>query len=186
MINTQLPPPIASWQRNNGSGTLHRSSHTEFRPQIMSKGTRTMEKTPFPGNRACWLQYFLVMMSWPHRPYHRPAIIRASDNEAQPRLTLKVDPGFPAGSGPRRPHTWLVDRHGMGRDDRPLPVWSFPFPPNTFGVLVLADLSPLSERGPGKRRHYGKASSFGQGRGRHSTLIGGTAPPTTSDTKCVW
>jgi hypothetical protein len=120
-----------------------------------------------------------------HRPHRCPAIIRASDSGAQPRLTLKVDPGFPAGSGPRRPHTWLVDRHGMRRDDRPLPVWSLPFPPNTFGVLVLADLSPLSELGPGKRRLYGTASSFGQGRG-HSTLIGGTAPPTTSDTKCVW
>jgi hypothetical protein len=80
-----------------------------------------------------------------HRPYHCPAIIRASDSGAQPRLTLKVDPGFPAGSGPRRPHTWLVDRHGMGRDDRPLPVWSFPFPPNTFGVLVLADLRSWKE-----------------------------------------
>ena len=38
----------------------------------------------------------------------------------------------------------------MRRDDRPLPVLSFPFLPNTFGVLVLADLSPLSERGSWK------------------------------------
>lgn len=109
--------------------------------------------------------------SWAHRPHRCPAIVRASDSGAQPRLTLKVDPGFPARSGPRRPHTWLADRHGMRREDRPFPVLSFPFPPNTLGVLVLADLTPLPERGPGMRRPYGTASRRPR-RGGHSTLEG--------------
>jgi hypothetical protein len=57
------------------------------------------------------------------------------------KVNFKGSPRFPP-LGPRRPHTWLDDRHGMRRDVRRYPFLSFPFPLTDTAYLVHADLSP--------------------------------------------